>query len=298
MPESLRFFLQLVISGLALGSIYALVALGFSLLYKASKILNFAQGEFISLGAFITFSLFTAWHFPWWLAILGGVAGTALLGIILEKIIFRRFIGEPVFSVVMVTIGISAMIQAVLGLTWGHETRTLKFSFVGKMVNFYDILIGQERLLAIAASVTLVIAFALFFRYSRMGIAMRATANDQETSLIMGVNVSHIMALVWAIIGAVAAFAGSFVATTQYLFPGMGNVAFRVFPAIILGGLDSIPGAIVGGFIVGLLENLGGGYLAGWLGSGAKEIVTYTLMFLIMLIRPYGLWGSREIERV
>jgi branched-chain amino acid transport system permease protein len=295
-------FIQLVFSGLALGCDYALIALGFTIIFKASEVINFAQGEFLLVGTYIISVAMFSWRLGFLPALVIGAAITALIGALFERIVLRRMIGRPPFTIVMVTIGLDVLLLTVVSLLIGSKNPASPAPFdILASVRVGGVIMGANALTGIATTVLICAGLYAFLRYTRYGLAMRATAIDQEAALAVGVRISTIYALAWAISGAIAAIGGVFLAA------GAGNPAFDItlgqsalvaFPAIILGGLDSIPGAVVGGIVIGLVYELTQGYEPAYLGSNFHTIAPYLIMIVVLLIRPYGLFGTRKVERV
>ncbi|MCD4715941.1 MAG: branched-chain amino acid ABC transporter permease [Desulfobacterales bacterium] len=298
MNAGLMFFIQLVISGIALGCLYALIAVGFVLILKATDILNFAQGEVIMLSAFICYFLVTTFHLPFLLAILltGIIAG--LMGFVTERLVLRPMLGEPVFAVVMVTIGLSIFLRSMAGILFGHNNLVFPSPIPKEAVRMGGIVLSQTEIWLMLSTFVLITVFFIFFKYSRMGLAMRGTADDQDVALLMGISVKQVFALIWAVSFITAAVSGVFLANIMVINLGLTFVAISAFPAIILGGLESIPGAIIGGLAIGIIENLAGGYLDQIIGGGVKDVTPFVVLFLVLMIRPYGLFGKKEIERV
>lgn len=291
-------FVQLLISGLLIGSLYALLGLGFVLIYKATRVLNFAQGELLMLAAYGVFLLVnrSGWPFFWALPLV--IAAMFVLGIAVERVFLRRMVGEPIFAVVMMTIGLAAIFRGVVGLVWGHDTHRLAMPFADGYFRLNGAVVSELTLVTIAAAGLLLIGFALFFQRSRWGVAMRATASDQDTALLMGVPVPRVFGLSWGLAAAVAAVAGVALAGNQVLDPHMSHFGLRVFPAVVLGGLDSIPGAVLGGLLLGVTEALVSGFLDPLFRGSVRDLVAYSVLVLILMVRPYGLFGTEEIERV
>jgi len=294
-----NFFLQLAINGVVIGSIYALVALGFVIIYKASGIINFAQGEFLVLGAYVCLAILSSGRVPVVPAFFLTLAFSAVLGVLLERLILRPMIGEPVISVIMVTFGLSNILRAVVQGIWGTDTRPFPALFPSTPVMFGPVPVSQGYLWSLGSVALLLILFSTFFRYSRQGIAMRATAFSQQVALSMGISVKRIFALSWSIAAIVSAIGGVLLGSIRGGVDGsLAFLGLKVVPVTILGGLDSIQGAIVGGVIIGVLENLSGGYLDPLVGGGVKEVAPFIALVLILMIRPYGLFGKVHIERV
>lgn len=290
----MELFLQLTMTGLTNGAVFALVALGFVLIYKSSDVINFAQGEFLLVGAYLIYALVAEFGLPWSLGILITLGLAVLLGILVERLVLRPLIGEPVISVIMVTIGISSLLRAIVNAIWGTYGRAFPAFIPSTNVYIFNAVVPADRLIAIALGVVLLGAFTLFFRYSADGIAMRATADDQQAALSMGISVKHIFAVAWSISAVTAAVAGALVANIVGVSGDVSRIGLRVFPVVILGGLDSVPGAVIGGVIIGLLEAYTGGYI----GAGLSPVLPFIALILILMVRPYGLFGEERIERV
>lgn len=298
MEKGFLFFVQLLASGVALGCLYALVALGFVLIIKATDILNFAQGEVIMIAAFICYYLVTTLHMNFLLAVLITCIAAGFLGILTERVILRPMIGEPVFAVVMITIGLSIFLRSLTGILFGHNNLVFPSPFPEETVDIWGIILSQTQIWIMASTLALIVIFFLLFKYSRLGLAMRGTADDQNIAQLMGISVKRIFAMIWAVSFITAAVAGIFLANVMVINLGLSFVAVSAFPAIILGGLESIPGAIIGGIAIGIIENLAGGYLDQVIGGGVKDVTPFVVLFIILMIRPYGLFGKKEIERV
>jgi len=287
-------FLQLTLTGLTNGAIFALVALGFVLIYKASDVINFAQGDFLLVGAYITFGLVAEIGLPWSIGVVLTMAFSVLLGLAVERMVLRPLIGEPIISVIMVTIGLSSLLRAFVSSIWGTTGQPFPPFIPDENISIAGAIVPADRLIAIGLAALLLIIFSLFFRYSREGIAMRATADDQQAALSMGISVQRVFALAWSIAAITAAVAGVLVANIVGVSGVVAGIGLRVFPVVILGGLDSVPGAIVGGLIIGLLETYTGGYL----GGGLSQVIPFIVLIFILMIKPYGLFGEIRIERV
>ncbi len=289
---------QVIVAGLATGGVYGLIALGFVLIYKATSVLNLAMGEFMTLGAFICFTALTLVHVPFWLAFAITIVFAVVLGIVIEPLILRPLIGEPIISVIMVTIGLGAILRGLMYMIWSPNYRAFPQIFPPEALNLGFAVVPSGLLWGFIFAVITTGLFILIFKFSRTGVAMRATANDQQAALSMGVSVKRVFALSWSF-GAIAAVIGGIViGNISGINIYMGEVGLAVLAVIILGGLDSIGGAILGGFIVGILQNLAGLYIDPLVGGGAKQVAPFFIVLLILLIRPYGLFGKVTIERV
>lgn len=297
----MRDFLQFLLSGIAVGSIYALAALGFVLIYKSSRVINFAHGQFIAIGAFATYALSTWAKLPFWLAALLAILATAFLGFAVEKIFLKRMVGQPIISVIMVTIGLASVLDGLMYLTpFGSGNFSYPPFLPPGGLSLGGVSISYTQLLAIGFTAIFLLLFTWFFRRSTLGVSMRAVADDQMASMSVGVSVERVFALAWAVAGLTAAAAGIVVGTVSGLNQGgLIGIGLAVFPAVILGGLDSIPGAVVGGVTIGVLQQLAAGYLNQYVPGGGTEYVLPFVVLLVMLwFKPYGLFGIEEIERV
>lgn len=294
--------LQQIFAGIALGCTYALVALGFSIIYKASDVINFAQGELLLVGTYLVYAGVFEWHLLFPLALLVGIVGTVLVSLVFERLVLRRMIGRPVFSILMITIGLDTLLRTGVSVVWGSNELPAASPFsITSGPTIGGVYFGTDNLLLIGITVVLCAALFYFFRYTRYGLAMRATALDQEAALAVGINIRTVYALAWGIAAAIAAIGGVFLAINLFTIdPTLGGVALLAFPAIILGGVDSISGAIIGGIIIGLVEQLTAayeGHLA-FMGIGLHDVTPYLVMILVLFIRPYGLFGTRKVERI
>jgi branched-chain amino acid transport system permease protein len=290
----MELFIQLTLTGLTNGVILALAALGFVLIYKSSDVINFAQGEFLLIGAYLTYAMIAQVGLVWPLGVLVTLLLAIGLGIIVERFVLRPLIGEPIISVIMVTIGLSSVMQAVVNAIWGPYGQNFPPFIPSEAITILGATINADRLWATVIAIILLAFFTYFFRLSKEGIAMRAVADDQQASLSMGISVKKIFAWAWSIAAVTAAIAGALLANIVGVRGELSSFGLRVFPVVILGGLDSIPGAVIGGLIIGLLETYTGGYI----GNGLNQVVPFVVLILILMVRPYGLFGKEIIERV
>ncbi|WP_339097643.1 branched-chain amino acid ABC transporter permease [Deinococcus sp. VB343] len=293
---------QLLIAGVVIGSIYALAALGFVLIYKSSRVINFAHGQIIATGAFIAFALTQA-GVNFWLAGLLSMVVTFALGMLIERVFLRRMVGEPIISVIMVTIGLSSVIEGLIHLTpfgAGNFSFTSPAILNGEGVNLLGASLGRTQIAGVLAALGLLGAFTYFFNKSTLGITMRAVADDQMAAMSVGTSVERVFALAWGAAGLTAAAAGVILGLMSGLtLGGLSGIGLMVFPVVILGGLDSVLGAIVGGILIGILENLAAGYLDPYVpGGGTRTVFPFLILLVVLLLRPYGLFGTKEIERV
>ena len=294
----MAFFFDLFVNGLMIGSMYALVALGFVLIYKATSVVNFAQGDLVMFGGYIAAALVVLYKLPLAVALPVLLGSMIALGFIVERGVLRPMVGQNVISVVMVTIGLSQVFQGSAAMLWGAQTKNIPLPIPLEPYVIWEIYISPVNLVAALVSGVFLVAFVWFFRKSRMGIAMRATANDQQAAMAVGINVRFIFALSWAIAGLTAALGGVLWGNLIGVDTQLALVGLKVFPAVILGGLDSVPGAVVGGLIIGAVESVAAGYVDPYVGGGTKDFLPYVLMILALMVRPYGFFGREIIERV
>jgi branched-chain amino acid transport system permease protein len=293
-----QFLLLLISNGVLLGLMYALIALGFVLVYKATDAINFAQGEFVMIAGFVVAVTMLSYGAPWWLAVAVGLGGMIGFGFGLERVVLRPLIGRPVVAVIMATIGLAAVLRGFGPLVWGAETRPLPLPISDEPVVLGPLLVPPIQLVGAAVSLVFLAGFSWFFFKSRKGVALRAVADDQQVAMAMGINVERYFALAWAMAGVVSALGGIVWGNLLGVDVHLALVGLKVFPVVILGGLDSIPGAIVGGLIVGVVENVAAGYVDPLVGGGTKDFAPYVLMIIALMFRPYGIFGKRIIERV
>jgi branched-chain amino acid transport system permease protein len=294
-----HLLLQLVMNGLIVGMLYGVVAMCFVLIYKASQIVNFAQGEFLLIGAWICWSLLTKQHLPFVWSFVITLAFMMAFGLLLQIVVLRPLIGEPVISVIMMTIGLSIFFQALMKWVFGVLPQPFPPITEVRSVNVLGLEVQTVYLMSMAVSVLLMGGFAWFFKASRMGLAMRATSFDQQVAQSLGISVRQVFALSWGISAMVSAIAGIVVGVVNGVSGALSIFGIKVFPAVILGGLDSIVGAVLGGLIVGVLENVAQFADSQFLKWGnLYEIAPFYVLIVILMIKPYGLFGKRDIERV
>ena len=290
---------HLVINGLVIGSLYGVVAMCFVLIYKASKIVNFAQGEFLLVGAWVCWWILSEFEVPFVFGFLITLAFMMVFGIVLQVLVLRPMIGEPIISVIMVTIGLSIFFQALMKWMFGVFVQPFPQVFEAKAVNVLGLNVQPVYIMSMVISVLIIIAFGWFFKYSRMGLAMRATAFDQQVAQSLGISIKQVFAISWAISAMVSALAGVVVGVVNGVSSELSFFGIKVFPVVILGGLDSIAGAILGGLIIGVLENLAEFADSQYLNWGNMyTIAPFYVLIIILMVRPYGLFGTEDIERV
>ncbi|MBI3096613.1 MAG: branched-chain amino acid ABC transporter permease [Rhodocyclales bacterium] len=292
--------LQLIVSGAAIGCIYALIALGFVLIYKATETVNFAQGDLMMIGGFIGLSAMTVIGLPFALAFIATIAAMALVGMGTERLVLRPLLGQPAFTVVMITIGLGYLARGVVTMIpyWGTETHTLPVPWKDEVIwiggEGSGLVVSVEHLVIILATVALVALLYVFFRYTRLGIAMQATSQNQLAAFYMGIPVRRVNMLVWGLSAAICGVAGLLLAPITFVHANMGFVGLKAFPAAVVGGFGSIPGALVGGLVIGIVESLAGFYLP----EGFKDIAAYVVVLVMLVVKPNGLFGENLTKKV
>jgi branched-chain amino acid transport system permease protein len=292
-----RFIAILLANGVLVGAMYALVALGFVLIYKATDAINFAQGEFVMLAGFIATTVLAA-EMSVWVAIAAAILGMIALSFALERAVLRPLLGRPAVAVIMATIGLAAILRGLPPITVGAQTRALELPIGDDPIFVWTAVIPPIQLVGVIVSIAFLAAFTVFFLKSRMGIALRAVADNQQVAMAMGINVERYFGIAWAMAGIVSALGGIIWGSMLGVDTQLALIGLKVFPVVILGGLDSIVGAVVGGLIVGVVESLAAGYLDPYVGGGTKDFAPYVLMIITLMFRPYGIFGTHRIERV
>ena len=289
-------FVQLVISGVALGCIYGLIALGFVLIYKATETVNFAQGELMMLGAFCGLAGSTLLGFPFWVSVLGTLAAMALFGVLTERLVIRPILGQPAFSIVMLTIGIGYVARGAITMipTIGTETHTLPVPYKDQVWRLGELVLSAEQVVVIGVTAVLCALLYAMFRFTRLGIAMQAASQNQLAAYYMGIPVKRLNGLVWGLAALVAAIAGLLLAPITFVYANMGFIGLKAFPAAVVGGFGSLPGAIVGGLIIGVVESLAGFYLP----EGFKDTAAYIVVLIMLMVKPNGLFGEKLRKKV
>ena len=297
MWDELEFAFALLVSGLSIGLMYSLIALGLVLIYKATDAINFAQGEFVMLAGFMATTALSV-NMPIWAAIAVAILGMILLSFVLERTVLRPLLGRPVVAVIMATIGLAAILRGLPPITIGAQTKALPLPTGDEPLTLWSAVIPPVQVVGVIVSVGFLAVFTWFFLKSRMGIAMRAVADNQQVAMAMGINVERYFAIAWAMAGVVSALGGIIWGSMLGVDTQLSLIGLKVFPVVILGGLDSIVGAVVGGLIVGVVESIAAGYLDPYVGGGTKDFAPYVLMILTLMFKPYGLFGTHRIERV
>ena len=289
-------FLQLVISGVAQGCIYGLIALGFVLIYKATETVSFAQGELMMLGSFFGLAAMTFMGFPFWLSVICAIVAMAAFGLLLETIVIRPILGQPAFSIVMLTIGIGYVARGLITMIpgIGTETHTLPVPYKDEVWNAGGLVLNAEQLVVIAATALLCGLLYTAFKYTKVGIAMQASSQNQLAAYYMGIPVKRLNSMVWGLAAGVAAIAGLLLAPITFVHANMGFIGLKAFPAAVVGGFGSLPGAIVGGLVIGIVESLSGFYLP----EGFKDIAAYIVVLVMLMVKPNGLFGEKLRKKV
>ncbi|MGD9080915.1 MAG: branched-chain amino acid ABC transporter permease [Desulfobacterales bacterium] len=296
MQSEFFFFMQFLVTGLSMGSIYALVALGFVLIYKSTSILNLAQGEFMMVGAYICLSMTLDFGLNFFASFIITMFFSIILGLAVERLVLRPLIGEPIISIIMVTLGLTYILRGLVIMLWGNDIRQFNI-FPQQPIDFWGVKVTYLYLWSMGISLVLLTFFAVFFKYSRTGIFMRAVADHQTAAQSMGISVKRVFALSWCIAAVVSSIGGILIGNIGGVGVELSHIGLRVLPAVIFGGLDSILGAIIGGLVVGVLEFLSAGYLDPII-PAINEVFPFIVLVLVLMIKPYGLFGIEEIERV
>ena len=295
-------FLQLIASGVAQGCIYGLIALGFVLIYKATETVNFAQGDLMMLGGFLGLTGTLALGLPFWAAFVASLIVMMFFGMALERVVLRPLLGQPAFTVVMVTIGIGYLARGLVTMIpeWGTDTHVLPVPYKDQIVSIGGngteggLIMSMEHVVVIAVTALLIVALYLLFKHTKIGIAMQATSQNQLAAFYMGIPVRRINMLVWGLSAAISACAGLLLAPITFVHANMGFIGLKAFPAAVVGGFSSLPGAIVGGLVIGLVESFSGFYLP----DGFKDVAAYVVVLIMLMVRPNGLFGEKLRKKV
>jgi branched-chain amino acid transport system permease protein len=288
--------LQLLVAGVSLGCVYALVALGFVLIYKATETVNFAQGDLMMLGAFFALTASVMMKWPYWATILFAIVCMAAIGMLTERLVLRPVLGQPAFTVVMITIGVGFVIRGVVTMVpgWGTDTHQIPTPFAADVWPVGGVVLPVQQLMVIGLTVALCVVLYLFFRFTKVGVAMQATSQNQLAAYYMGIPVRRVNMMIWGISASVAAFAGILLAPATFVHSNMGYIGLKAFPAAVVGGFGSVPGAIVGGLIIGVVEALAGFYLP----EGFKDVAAYVVVLVVLLVWPSGIFGETAKKKV
>jgi branched-chain amino acid transport system permease protein len=296
----MTFFLQLVITGLTLGMTYALIAIGFVIIFKCSKAFNIAQGHFVMLGGYLAYTILVVAHFPVWAGIIVVILVGAAMGLVVERLALRPLLGQPVLSVIMMTIALAGVIEGIAIMAWGGEYKTYYDVLPEMTLTVGGVSIPPASVLGLIVSVTVVTLLVLLFRYTKIGLAMRATAEDADVTRTLGIRATTVYALAWVIACVVGVVGGMLLGGVSGVMTSLSEIGLKALAVVILGGLDSIGGAIVAGVAVGILENLAAGYLDPLMpsGGGLANVFPFIVMILVLMVKPHGLFGLKRIERV
>jgi branched-chain amino acid transport system permease protein len=294
------FFLQLVISGFALGMVYALVAIGFVIILKCSKAFNIAQGQFVMIGGYLGYTFLVMFHWPVWASLLAAIAVAILMGLTIERLTLRPLVGQPVLAVIMMTIALATVLDGLATLIWGGEYKTYHGVLPTLTLKIGELSVPSEMLIGLIVSIAVVAILMLFFRYTKSGLAMMATAEDEQVVQSAGIKVTTVYALSWVIACVVGVIGGIILGGVSGVMIPMANVGLKAFAVVLLGGINSIGGAIIAGIILGVLENIAAGYLDPLLpaGGGLASVFPFIVIIIVLIFRPYGLFGLAEIERI
>lgn len=296
----MTFFLQLVITGFALGMVYALIAIGFVIILKCSKAFNIAQGQFVMIGGYLGFTFLVTFHLPVWGALIVAIGCAILMGLVVERLALRPLVGQSVLAIIMMTIALGVVLEGIATLVWGGEYKAYHGVLPTFTLQIGEVSVPPESLIGIVVSVVAVILLMLLFRYTKSGLAMRATAEDEQVVRASGVRVTNVYAFSWVIAAVVGVISGILLGGVSGVSPGLVEAGMRALAVVLLGGIDSIGGAIIAGIMLGMLENIAAGYLDPLLpsGGGLANVFPFVVMIIVLIFRPHGLFGLARIERV
>jgi branched-chain amino acid transport system permease protein len=296
----MTFFLQLVVTGISLGMIYALIALGFVIILKCSKAFNIAQGQFVMIGGYLGYTFLVTLHFPVWAALLAAIACAILMGLLIERVALRPLMGQSILAIIMMTIALGTILEGIATLAWGGEYKTFHGVLPTFTLQVGGISIPPESLIGIIVSIITVTILMIIFRYTKIGLAMRATAENEQVVRTSGIKVTSVYAFSWIIACVVGVVSGILLGGVSGVTTGLADIGMKAMAVVILGGLDSIEGAIIGGLILGVLENLASGYLDPLMpsGGGLANVFPFLIMIIVLIFKPYGLFGLKRIERI
>ena len=296
----MNFLLQLVVTGFALGMVYALVAIGFVIILKCSKAFNIAQGQFVMIGGYLGFTFLITFHLPVWTGLLAAIAVAAVMGLLIERLTLRPLVGQPVLAIIMMTVALATVLEGLATLIWGGEYKTYHGVLPTLTLKVGELSVPPESLIGIIVSIVAVAILMLLFRYTKSGLAMRATAEDEQVVQSAGIKVTTVYALSWVIACIVGVIGGILLGGVSGVMIPMAEVGLKAFAVVLLGGIDSIGGAIVAGIILGVLENVAAGYLDPLLpaGGGLAQVFPFFVMIIVLILKPHGLFGMARIERI
>jgi len=287
-------FLQVLIIGLSQGCVYGLVALGFVLIYKATEVVNFAQGDLMMIGMFIAFTFLNVLGMPYWLGLMCTCASMALIGALLERVLIRPMIGEPTFAVLMLTVGLGFILRSFAGSVWGADPKSIHNPFSGEVLRLGEVFLGFENIAVMVGTALVCIALGLYFRYARIGVSMQAASQNQLAAVLVGISVNRVTSLAWALSAGIAGFAGVMLAPVSLIDPQVGFIGIKAFAAAIIGGLGSLPGALIAGIAIGVIEQFAQITLPTSLATASP----YLVMLIILIVRPGGLFASVQRKKV
>jgi branched-chain amino acid transport system permease protein len=292
-------FLQAVASGLVVGSLYSLVGVGIVVIYKSTHVFNFAQGGLLMVGAYLAWFFMDRLAMPIWLGILGGLGCAVLMGFLIERFGMRRLVGQPILSLIIVTLALEALIDGVVTLFWGDREYNVYPEFIPpEPVEISNIILSLQHIMIFVITMAIIVVFVLFFKYSKWGLEMRAVAEDQQAAMCMGISTKTIFVMAWIISTVLAYIGGVLLGSINGVSTTLNQIAGNCFPVVLLGGLESIPGVLIAGLMVGVLEYMSGQYLDPIVGASTRAIVPYLILILVLIIKPYGLFGLKRIERI
>ena len=295
----MTFFLQLVISGFALGMVYALIAIGFVVILKCSQAFNIAQGHFVMIGGYLGYTFLVMFGLPIWASLLAAIAAAIIMGLLIERLTLRPLVGQPVLAVIMITIALAALLEGLATLIWGGEYKTYHGVLPTLTLQLGELSVPSEMLIGLIVSIAVVAILMLFFRYTKSGLAMRATAEDEQVVQSAGIRVTTVYALSWVIACIVGVISGIILGGVSGVMIPLAEVGLKAFAVVLLGGVNSIGGAIVAGIILGVAENVAAGYLDPLLpGGGLAHVFPFIVMIIVLIFRPHGLFGLVRIERI
>ncbi|MGD9118714.1 MAG: branched-chain amino acid ABC transporter permease [Dehalococcoidia bacterium] len=293
------FFIQLVVSGFALGMVYALIAIGFVIILKCSQAFNIAQGQFVMIGGYLGFTFLVTFHLPVWASIIAAIAVAIVMGLLIERFALRPLVGKPVLAIIMMTIALGTILDGLATLIWGGEYKTYHGVLPTLSLNIGGVSVPSETLIGVIVAIVVVVILMIIFRYTRRGLAMMATAEDEQVVQSAGIRVTTVYALSWVIACVTGVISGVLLGGVSGVMIPMSEVGLKAFAVVLLGGVDSIGGAIIAGIILGMLENIAAGYLDPLLaGGGVANVFPFIVMIIVLIFRPYGLFGLRRIERI
>lgn len=296
----MTFFLQLVVTGFSLGMVYALIAIGFVIILKCSKAFNIAQGQFVMLGGYLGYTFLVTFSFPVWAAILAAIGCAAIMGLLVERLALRPLVGKSVLAIIMMTIALGTVLEGTATLIWGGQYKAYHGVLPTFALNVGDISIAPESVIGIIVSVIAVVLLMLLFKYTKSGLAMRATAEDEQVVRVFGIKVTTVYAFSWVIAAVVGVISGILMGGVSGVSTGLAEAGMRAMAVVLLGGIDSIGGAILAGIMLGILENLAAGYLDPLLpsGGGLAHVFPFVVMIIVLIFKPHGLFGLARIERI